>query len=301
MKKSIIILCSIACILSCDNNKGKTGSTFIPLKMIDVPAMITEPGERSKYIVDHFWKMMNFQDTSYLQNIQNLNVHFSAYVDYLVSAAPDAAIGSVGKLVDSALNGNPKITSRFREMFEAAFYSPNSIYRNEELYIFILEKYLKSGKYSDAERVQMQYQLDLAYRNRVGTKAIDFKFVLEDGSMRSLYGINSAYTILMFFDPDCPTCKTVMEEMKASAVLSQKSSSVKVLTMYAGVDYERWMQEVPHLNKKWINGCDKEKKLSEGPLYDLRPTPAIYLLDKSKVVLLKDAPFKTIEEYLKNL
>ncbi|MFA5850462.1 MAG: DUF5106 domain-containing protein [Bacteroidales bacterium] len=301
MKKSIIILCSIACMLSCNNNKGKTESTFVPLKMIDVPAMITEPEERSKYIVDHFWKMMNFQDTSYLQNIHNLNVHFSAYVDYLVSAAPNAAINSVSKLVDSALNGNPKITSRFREMFEAAFYSPNSIYRNEELYIFILEKYLKSGKYSDAERVQMQYQLDLAYRNRVGTKAIDFKFILEDGSMKSLYGINSAYTILMFFDPDCPTCKSVMEEMKASAILSQMSSSVKVLTMYAGVDYERWMKEVKQLNKKWINGCDKEMKLSEGPLYDLRPTPAIYLLDKNKLVLLKDAPFKIIEEYLKKL
>ncbi len=286
-------------MISCNNNKGKTVSTFVPLKMIDVPAMITDPGERSKYIVDHFWKMMNFQDTSYLQNIQNLNVHFSAYVDNLVSAAPDAAINSVYKLVDSALNGNPKITSRFREMFEAAFYSPNSIYRNEELYIIILEKYLKSGKYSESERVQMQYQLDLAYRNRVGTKAIDFKFVLEDGSMKSLYGVNSAYTILLFFDPDCPTCKSVMEEMSASPTLSQMSSSLRVITMYAGVDYERWMQEVKHLNKKWINGCDKEMKLSEGPLYDLRPTPAIYLLDKNKVVLLKDAPFKAIENYLK--
>ncbi|MEN6619173.1 MAG: DUF5106 domain-containing protein [Rikenellaceae bacterium] len=299
---TIIILSIVALLQSCNNsNKEKNKDVFIPLRMVEVPAMITEPGERDKYIIEHFWDMMNFGDTSYLSNIQNLNVHFSAYLDYLTTTTAEGAKRSVVKLTDSILNGNPKIISKFKTMFETAFYEPNSLYRNEELYICVLEEFLNSGKISDAEKIQMKYQLDLANRNHLGTKAIDFNFVLADGSFMNLYGIRSEFTLLMFFDPDCPACKSVMDEIKSSPTLSGLSSKVKVLTMYAGVDFERWMVEAPNLNKSWINGCDKEMKISEGSLYDLRPTPALYLLDRQKTVILKDAPFKFIEEYLKKI
>ena len=33
-------------------------------------------------------------------------------------------------------------------------------------------------------------------------------------------------------------------------------------------------------------------------LYDLKAIPTLYLLNKDKTVLLKDAPAQTIEEYL---
>ena len=302
MKNTIIILSTIVLLTACNNsNNRKNGSKFVPLKMIEVPVMITDPMERSKYIVERFWDQMNFRDTSYLSNIQNLTVHFSAYLDYLATTTKEIAKISIVNLTDSALNGDPKIASKFKEMFESALYDPNSIYRNEELYISVLEVLTTSDKLSEAEKVPLKYQLNLAYKNRLGTKAFDFNFVLEDGKVKSLYGISSELTLLMFMDPDCASCKSVMEEMKSSSILSEKSSKVKVLTIYAGVDFERWMMEVPHLNKNWINGCDKAKKIMEGSLYDLRPTPSLYLLDKQKMVILKDAPFKSIEEYLKNI
>ncbi|MFA6334398.1 MAG: DUF5106 domain-containing protein [Bacteroidales bacterium] len=299
---ALIILGVTALVFGCKNNKeNKKGESFVPLKMVEVPAMITDPANRVKFIVEHFWDGMNFRDTNYLSNLQNLNVHFSAYLDYLTQSTNERAKASVANLTDRALNGDPKIVRKFREMFEAAFYHPNSVYRNEELYIIVLEKFTTSNKISEAEKVPLKYQLDLAYRNRTGTKAIDFNYVLEDGRVKSLYEINSEFTLLIFIDPDCPTCQSVMELMKSSPVLSELNRRVKVLTIYAGVDFERWMMEVPHMNRRWINGCDKEMKIQNESLYDLRPTPALYLLDKHKVVILKDAPFNYIEEYLKKV
>jgi len=297
-----IILSAFALSTSCNNKKAQQKeSSFVPLKMAEIPAMISDPAERSKYILDHFWTAMNFHDTTYLSNIQNLNVHFSAYLEYL--AASNAEIGkiSVNKLIDSILNGDPKIISKFQEMFESAFYDPNSIYKNEELYITVLEKFTVSDKFSEADKVPMKFQLDLAYRNRIGTKAIDFKFVLEDGKIKNLYGINYEYTLLMFIEPDCSTCKSVMAQMASSSILAGLSSRVKVLTIYAGSDFNRWSVVVPHLDKRWINGCDKEMKIMGSSLYDLRPAPSLYLLNKQKTVILKDAPFNYIEEYLKNI
>ncbi len=301
MKNILSLLIMAALVLSCKSNKTKVESKeFVPLKMVVVPAMITQQQEKTKYIIDHFWDGMNFRDTSYLAHTQNLFTHFGAYLNYLSTSTMEIAKLSIKNLIDSAIAGDPKITDYFKKVFAIALYDPNSITRNEELYIVVLEQLINSDKISDSDKIQLQYQLDLAYRNRLGTKAIDFNYVLENGKESSLYKTSSEFTILMFIDPDCHNCKKVMEQMKLSSVLSENSKKVKVLTIYAGDNFNRWLKEVPLLNKNWINGCDKEMKLMEGPLYDLRPTPSLYLLDKNKIVILKDAPFETIEDYLKN-
>ncbi len=44
-----------------------------------------------------------------------------------------------------------------------------------------------------------------------------------------------------------------------------------------------------HDSLRWINGYDKELTVLERELYDLKAMPTLYLLDKDKKVLLKDA------------
>lgn len=298
-KSAAIIICSTAILISC---KGKREEAPEPgkglLKMIEVPSMITDPKEEALYIADHFWDNVDFNDTSYIANKQALNTHFSAYVQNLTNIPHDAALKSVTKLADSAIAGNPKMMMKIQEMFETAFYHPNSIFRNEELYIAILQRYIQSDKPEKIVRERLSNQLDLAMRNRLGTKALDFSFVNADGRESSLYKISSEYLILMFYDPDCPTCKRTMQVMDNSPVLSAAAAKVKILTMYAGVDIENWKSHVPQLSKKWINGCNKDLSIMDGSLYDMRPTPSLYLLDRSKTVLMKDAPYEAIEAFV---
>ncbi|MEN6569538.1 MAG: DUF5106 domain-containing protein [Rikenellaceae bacterium] len=301
-KKRLIILSGILLVLSsCKNvNNNEQNALKGELKMIEVPSIITDNYERNLYIVKHFWDGVNFSDTSYLVNQQGLNTHFSAYLEYLTTVPHDMALTSVKALANRAILGHPKMMMALQEMFEKGFYHPNSIFKNEELYIGVLEEYIKSDKLDSAIKEKLTKQLELAMRNRVGTKAIDFSFIYPDGQRGSLYKIPAEYLILIFFDPDCPSCKSTMENMEKSQVIASFGGKVKVLTMYAGVDFENWKSFAPLLNKKWLNGCDKDLVIMNNSLYDLRPTPSLYLLDKSKTVILKDAPFEAIESYLKN-
>ena len=300
-KAAAIIICSAAILSSCKGKKDAAQeSSKGVLKMIEVPSIITDEKEAALYIADHFWDNVDFNDTSYISNKQALNTHFSAYVQNLTTVPHEAALKSVTKLADNAIAGNPKMMMKIQEMFETAFYHPNSIFRNEELYIAILKRYIQSDKPEKIIKERLSNQLDLAMRNRLGTKALDFSFVDADGRVSSLYKISSDYLILMFYDPDCPTCKTTMKVMENSPVLSVAASKVKILTMYAGVDFENWKSHVPQLNKKWINGCNKDLTIMDGSLYDMRPTPSLYLLDRSKTVLLKDAPYEAIEAFVAN-
>ena len=50
--------------------------------------------------------------------------------------------------------------------------------------------------------------------------------------------------------------------------------------------------------KEWINGYDKKLVIKEKNLYDLKAIPTLYLLDKDKKVLLKDATVAQIDQYL---
>ena len=50
--------------------------------------------------------------------------------------------------------------------------------------------------------------------------------------------------------------------------------------------------------QEWTNGYDKELVIKNKNLYDLRAIPTLYLLDKNKTVLLKDATLQKVEQYL---
>lgn len=298
-KTAAIILCLTAILASC---KGKRDvaqeSSKGALKMIEVPSIITDEKEAALYIADHFWDNVNFKDTSYIANKQALNTHFSAYLQYLTVVPHEAALKSVTKLADSAIAGNPKMMMKIQDMLETGLYHPNSVFRNEELYIAVLNRYTQTDKIDTTIKERLKNQLDLALRNRLGTKAIDFSYVYADGKVSSLYKTSSEYLILIFFDPDCPSCKSTMKSMESSHVLAAADGKVKILTMYAGVDFENWRSYAPQLSKKWINGCNKDLSIMNGSLYDMRPTPSLYLLDRSKTVLLKDAPFEIIEGFI---
>ena len=56
-------------------------------------------------------------------------------------------------------------------------------------------------------------------------------------------------------------------------------------------DYSDWDEIVEELKKEGfeLDGIDEEQTLMHDAVYDLRTVPAIYLLDRNKRVLLKNA------------
>ena len=60
-----------------------------------------------------------------------------------------------------------------------------------------------------------------------------------------------------------------------------------VVSVCIGTDPEVWKETVCPTG--WIDGIDEEQTLMHDAVYDLRTVPAIYLLDRNKRVLLKNA------------
>ena len=70
----------------------------------------------------------------------------------------------------------------------------------------------------------------------------------------------------------------------ASCTMSDSSATRGSMTAST---FSRWKETVCPTG--WIDAIDEEQTLMHDAVYDLRTVPAIYLLDRNKRVLLKNA------------
>ena len=86
-------------------------------------------------------------------------------------------------------------------------------------------------------------------------------------------------------------CRTVREGICSSEILMKAVSSgrLKVLAIYPDQDLDEWLRYRSEMPSSWINGYDRECVLRTDGTYNLAAIPSLYLLDKDKTVLVKDA------------
>lgn len=154
----------------------------------------------------------------------------------------------VERLMEKCLADKPRMDF-FSMLAEKILNDPNSPYREDELYMPVLQARISSGLYDNATQIRDRHALNIAMQNRIGHKANDFKYTLKDGSTGTLYGVKAPYTLVFINNPGCNMCRTVREGICASPYLMQ---------------------------------------LIDDGTYNLNAIPALYLLDADKTVLIKD-------------
>lgn len=262
----MLILPLVACSTAQKKPVAAVVKTFsIP----QVPSILTTPDERAEFVVTHYWDNFDFADTTLISRADITEQAFADFANILPNVpAPLIEKGVMVMMNAAKVDGAMYI--HFADLSEKYLYDPNSPMRNEEIYIVVLRNIVANEKLDVIYKVRPRYQLELALKNRVGDKAIDFAYTTERGGKAKLYTTSGDPLLLFFFRPDCPTCKDVKEYVSSRGIDKQ----VKILYVNPDAD--------THLDT----------------LYDLRASPTLYLLDKDKRVILKDVPIEQIEQYL---
>lgn len=183
---------------------------------------------------------------------------------------------------------------------QAHFFSdPNSPMRSEEYLIPVMEKVLESPYATQAQKEDAAYFLPLFSLNRIGTPATDFTFTLKGGRTRTLHSVNAEHIILFFSNPGCEDCKKTTEEFSNNPYLQDLigKGRLAVVNIYPDNDIDAWYGYVANYPDNWISGyapCIDEPDSNGIQLYYIRAIPSLYLLDKDRNVVLKDAPLEKI-------
>ncbi len=295
----------LAALCSC---KGGSSSAPVPdnkFTMPEIPAVITEQQEAIDYVVKHYWDSFfaeerpGMRDTSLVLGFKRdvISEAFCRYALFLRGVDKDKALASCTNLLDrleKAQLENPDGTlwKNFTELYDYAIRDVNSPYRNEEFCIPLLQKIIASPLSTDEEKATAAAELPRFCLNRLGEPAADFEFTLQNGRPASLYGIKSDYTIIFFSNPGCPNCREVMESLQQVPGIDDliAANRLTVANVYPDEDLGEWIKYAPIYPDNWLNGYDHLHVINGTPLYNIRAIPSVYLLDKDKKVMLKDAP-----------
>ena len=267
-----------------------------------IPAVLEQTDERNKYVLTHYWNRFDFSDSLL---INDKEVSEQGVANYLALLAqeniPDNWKTESIDHFCTKMEQHGYARSKFMNWMEKYLYHPDSPFYNEPLYSIYLQRMLDSRVLDEAGKSSLDFQLKLLERNLPGAKAENFVYYLPDGSRATLDKtyVKGEFPLLIFYDPDCPNCHKTLKEMAADRKLSGKvaAGELTVLVVYTEGDEDIWRNSLADMPGEWLIGNDRQT-VTENALYDLRAMPSLYLLDKHKTVILKDAPYGAVKKNL---
>lgn len=316
---SIFALSVISCAGSADKEKKadeeKTQTVFQaqPFPEVQIPAIFNNQREVLVYLSENYWQGItdssrNYpSDSLYVSGVPHAEVEqkFADWTAVLSMVDLAQVRKSIEILYDRALacemkNPSSNVFETFVHLFDKYFYDPNSPVRNEEFYLYFISRYSEYDGLSEEEKEKYDIQKRLCSLNRLGTPAADFRFSDKMGRISNLYDIDAPYTLLFFSNPGCDACMNIINVLSGEPAISSMISSGKlaVVNMYIDEDIQDWRSYMPIYPDEWYNCFDPDFVLRQNELYNIRAIPSLYLLDKDKKVLLKDAPENILFERL---
>ena len=210
-----------------------------------VTESINDNRERAIYLSKYYWDSFPFNDTSLISKTEVTEQGFVDYIHILNYIPFNDASRSL-KILFSQAQEHPEMYAHFASLFQKYYYDADSPFRNEELYIPVLDFILKSNILSASDQEAYDFQREMIHKNRVGTKASDFVYTLFDGESNKMWDYKSDFLILFFTNPDCSICSNITDEINNSEVLKKVFSHnsfnrnmLTIMSIYPGNDVKQ--------------------------------------------------------------
>lgn len=295
MFRSLCAVFAIFALLSCGQRASQPRSqsqaaarqyVFLP----PIPPAALSAAEKRDFLREHYWDRFDFGDTLFVRKADSTQM-LEAYAQFIVAISDRPTDPAPMQALMTRASVSRPMLDYFAWLASQVLADPNSPLRNDEFYIPVLRAQLASPFYDEYERIGPDYELQVALQNRVGQPANDFRYTLASGASGSLYRLRADYVLLFINNPGCPMCRQISEAIGASTLLSEliDAGRLRVLAFYPDENLDEWRDYRRHMPASWINSYDKGCVVRETSAYDLSAIPALYLLDRRKRVLVKDA------------
>lgn len=314
-KIAAISVAAIFVLGGCGDHPGQKGAKPHNFPKVQPPAMLGQDGVL-KYIAHNYWNPfidsseVFSQDTSLIGGVPKEQFAGACheYARILLSIPLVDGI----KAQTNFINRLVGLERRFPEntIFPAAvefaeevFYGVNSDFRNEELYLPFAATLAKFEGIDSISRERYAQEAINCSKNRIGAVAADFHYTTKDGRRSTLHKTAGEYILLFFSNPGCTACKEIIGTLDQSLAVQKLFSEgrLTVINIYIDEDLAQWYKYMPIYPENWINCHNEDLKIRGENLYDVRAIPSLYLLDREKRVILKDAPVNILMDQLHRL
>lgn len=262
-----------------------------------------------QYYKKHYWDGITFMDDRIIRTpffVPKVEKFFRE----VVSPAPDSIIRESDYLLLRARTA-PEMYKFLLNWLTDEYINPKYM-GQDAVFVHLFEKYHSKGISSWLNEKQMTAISNRAYMlmsNLIGEQAANLEMVDSAGVPVPLYGVNSAYIIVCFWDPTCSHCREEVPRLDSLYHAKWEKEGVKIYGVLTETkEQPKWREFINKYNlQSWINvyQTGEQKKINEEAkkpsykqLYDVTQTPTLYLLDKDKHIIAKKLTLQQMDDVL---
>jgi peroxiredoxin len=284
-------------------NEGTFASRMIKaMQKPIIPDSLIGDGEdllakRYNYYRDHYFDGVEIADPGLLRT-PVLNQKVLDYFDNVIVQIPDTVIKEVDWFLSEAIKDAE--VYRYALVTLTSKYESSPIMGLDEVFVHIVENYYLKGSadwVDDETHDKLAERIATMKPNFLGNQAPPLSLNDTLFSTIKLYDINTDYTVLYFYDPDCGHCKKKTPVLY-EAYSKLRNQSVEVLAICITTDTDRWKEYIRDNSFDWVNLADSYGKSNFRYYYDIRSTPIIYILDKDKKIIAKKLDATQVESFI---
>lgn len=265
-----------------------------------------------------YWQNISFADERLLRTPM-FEQRLNRYMETVVFRHPDSIKAEIDKIILYS-RSNKMMFRYFINRFTNEYMNPKYM-GLDVVFLHLFEKYYVTNQVDWLEQKDHDLVFNRAYSlmgNILGEPAAELNLLDTSDRKVNLYGIQSPYTLVVFWDPDCSHCREQVPKLDSLYRNRWKRDGVKmvgVLTDTVKTDLSKmplvksnWTKYIrEHQLVGWIHLYQTpQMKDAEAranipgfrQTYDVYQTPTIYLLDEQKRIVAKKINPEQVDEFL---
>lgn len=170
----------------------------------------------------------------------------------------------------------------------------------EYIFLHLIQKYYLQGKAEWASNEEIRTLsgfLSRKFPTSLYQKAPEIRLPSRTGKIVDLYGHNTGYTLLLFWDYSCDHCIRVLDDLK-TLLSGYPEVDMMVYSVFTGDDLSIWKGYIDRkVPESWINVqvTDGSTVLND---YNVERLPALFLLNSNMVIIDKAFTVNKFETFL---
>ena len=289
-----------------DHANTITASVIRSMREPEMPEFAGDEEEvqRQRYLhyKRHYFDNVDLGDPRALRS-SYLDQRVGYYLDKLVVPVPD----SINRELDFLLDRMRPSDETFRFYLSKFFneYAASKVVGMDAVYAHLGEKYYMSGEAHWVDSTTLAKIADNVTRLKpllIGQRAPGIKVQARDKQAIDLDAIDSDYTVLFFFDPECGHCQKQTPHVVdfARDYKDKGVAVVSVCSKFAPDQDSCWsyVDSKEGMAENLYNGVDPYHRSKYKIKYDIKSFPQIYVLDRDKTILSKRIGAEQLPEVL---
>lgn len=291
-----LLLAIGVCALNTPKAAAQTQSeSFFPLPVI--PDSLVNLQERTDYMVQHYWDFCDLNKA--FSSRDKMASAFDIYLSFMPYASASVLYQEIPRFMNR-IGKKPDNVAFIGELAESKLYSDSAEIQSDELFLIFANEIVNNKKLDKARKLRYSHLAKVLSGSQPGSPAPMFNYVDTLGQRNHLeLDSTKMGTIIFFNDPECDDCRMARLRLDTDIQTRRmiEGGLIDLVSVYVGEPTDVWRESVASNPVQWLSVASEEPD----DLYDLRNTPAFYLVNPSGKILLKTIDVNVIIDIMATL